>query len=132
MKVNSVNSTNAAASTNAASVAKKGGKIGTAAGFGAGCAYILKNGKDIFTHAAQEGLKSVGSKNAGIAVGAGVSAAFIAVGALIGKAVGTIAGKVIDKHNTKKQTQALNESMAKEQTLELPELWELIEETEGL
>ncbi|MCD7779417.1 MAG: hypothetical protein LUH05_01945 [Candidatus Gastranaerophilales bacterium] len=100
MKTNPVGSINAS---------QKGTAIGTAAGLGAGSAYLIKNRKDIFEKGIQSGInaaKEAGktiSKNKSIAIAGGVAAAIVgattAAGALIGKGI----GKLVDKHNQKKQ-----------------------------
>ncbi len=81
---------------------RKGKAIGTAAGLGAGSAYIAKNAKNLFQHSIEEAVKNNKGKAVGIAIPAAVSAAVIGGLAATGRLAGAGVGKLIDNHNAKK------------------------------
>jgi len=97
---------------------QKGKKIGTAAGLGAGGAYLLKNRKDIFETAVQQGmnqLQAAGknvSKNTAYVVAGGVCALGLGAAAVAGRAIGGLIGKVIDQIALKKAVSNVKKAVA--------------------
>lgn len=91
---------------NFANATLKGKKIGTAAGFGAGSAYIISTARDNFVKSAREAAVKLGSRNKGILIASGVAVGIIATTTALGRLIGTGIGKLVDKHNAKKASKA--------------------------
>ena len=90
----------------------KATKIGSAAGIGAGAAYLLKNKEDIFIQRAKESMAKYGTKKYGI-----ISSAIVAAGTLlattgIGAAVGNTVAKLVEGIKQKKQLENLKQALA--------------------
>lgn len=90
----------------------KATKIGSAAGIGAGAAYLLKNKEDIFIQRAKESMAKYGTKKYGV-----ISSAIVAAGTLlattgIGAAVGNTVGKLVEGVKQKKQLENLKQALA--------------------
>ncbi len=103
MNISPVNSTNST---------QKGKKIGTAAGFGVGSAFVIKNAKDTFVKATAAAAEKVGGKALGYAIAGGVSALAIGATTLAGRTIGTLVDKVTQKASEKAAKAALAKSIS--------------------
>lgn len=92
MNITPINSTNST---------QKGKKIGTAAGFGIGTAFAIKNAKDTFIKATAQAANKVGGKAAGYAIASGVCALAIGATTLAGRAIGSLVDKITQKSSEK-------------------------------
>ena len=90
----------------------KATKIGSAAGIGAGAAYLLKNKEDIFIQRAKESMAKYGTKKYGIISSAVVAAGTFFVTTGLGSIVGKTIGKFVEGIKQKKQLENLKQMLA--------------------
>ena len=88
----------------------KATKIGSAAGIGAGAAYLLKNKEDIFIQRAKESMAKYGTKKYGVISSSIVAAGILLATTGIGTMVGNAVGKLVEGIKQKKQLENFKQS----------------------
>lgn len=100
-------------SVNQISHTQRGKNVGTIIGAGAGTAYMLKNGKDIFINGIQKGLQGTDvSPSLATPIGVGVSILSVGILTGMGRLIGAGIGKIADTIEQHKAQKKLKEEIA--------------------